>query len=119
MGYSVSSSWRGSSLSEHFCESQPTDKGDCHFISAADTDGLNDLGKQLLIEAVQGFLELFQQLFQPCQFLYHIGNARGEFTLALPLQPAQLIVDLLHLGFVDLVFEISLCMELLLSLIHI
>ena len=33
--------------------------------------------------------------------------------MALPLQLAQLVVDLLHLGFVDLVFEISLCMELL------
>ena len=50
MGYNVSSSWRGSSLSEHFCESQPADEGDCHFIPAADTDGLNDLSKQLLIE---------------------------------------------------------------------
>ena len=33
--------------------------------------------------------------------------------MALPLQPAQLVVDLLHLGLVDFVFEVSLCMELL------
>src|SRR5699024_3472983 len=105
MGYSVSFSWRGSSLSEHFSESQPADEGDCHFISVADTDGLNDLSKQLLIEAVQWFLELFQQLFQPRQFLYHMGNARGEFTLALPLELAQLVVNLPHLSFVDLIFE--------------
>ena len=42
-----------------------------------------------------------------------MGNARGEFTLALPLQPAQLVVNLPHLSFMDLIFEVSLCMELL------